>query len=271
MRWKHPVRGMVSPDEFVPLAERNGLIGPLGDWVIEEACRQSRAWRDAGLRMRVAINLSAYQMQQEDIVQRIGQALQRHRVHPSLLTCEITETAAMQDTRTAHETFRQLGAMGVHVSIDDFGTGYSSLAYLRRLPAEELKIDRAFVTDLDHSEDARAVVNAVVQLAHALSLKVVAEGVETPQQRDILVELGCDELQGFLFAKPMPARLLLMWAMSDRASPKAFRGSLFANTKEAPGLLDVRKRSRFARFSTGQADASGHGKSQSAEELDLML
>ena len=271
LRWKHPVRGMVSPDEFVPLAERNGLIGPLGDWVIEEACRQSRAWRDAGLRMRVAINLSAYQMQQEDIVQRIGQALQRHRVHPSLLTCEITETAAMQDTRTAHETFRQLGAMGVHVSIDDFGTGYSSLAYLRRLPAEELKIDRAFVTDLDHSEDARAVVNAVVQLAHALSLKVVAEGVETPQQRDILVELGCDELQGFLFAKPMPARLLLMWAMSDRASPKAFRGSLFANTKEAPGLLDVRKRSRFARFSTGQADSSGHGKSQSAEELDLML
>ncbi len=265
LRWRHPVRGMVSPDEFVPLAERNGLIGPLGDWVIEESCRQSRAWRDAGLRMRVAINLSAYQMQQEDIVQRIGQALQRHRVHPSLLTCEITETAAMQDTRTAHETFRQLGAMGVHVSIDDFGTGYSSLAYLRRLPAEELKIDRAFVTDLDHSEDARAVVNAVVQLAHALSLKVVAEGVETARQRDILVELGCDELQGFLFAKPMPARLLLMWAMSDRASPKAFRGSLFANTLEAPGIVGARKRSRLSRF------ASRHAASEHGEEVDLML
>ncbi len=273
LRWRHPVRGLISPDEFVPLAERNGLIGPLGDWVIEESCRQSRAWRDVGLRMRVAINLSAYQMQQEDLVQRIGQALQRHRVHPSLLTCEITETAAMQDTRTAHETFRQLGAMGVHVSIDDFGTGYSSLAYLRRLPAEELKIDRAFVTDLGHSEDARAVVNAVVQLAHALGLKVVAEGVETPRQRDILVELGCDELQGFLFAKPMPARLLLMWAMSDRASPKAFRGSLFANTKEAPGLLEMRKRSRFARFSSQQSGSSGpgRGQSQGEEELDLSL
>ena len=117
------------------------------------------------------------------------------------------------------------------------------------------------------------MVNAVVQLAHALSLKVVAEGVETPRQRDILVELGCDELQGFLFAKPMPARLLLMWAMSDRASPKAFRGSLFANTKEAPGLLELRKRSRFARFSSQQAGSSGpgRGQSQGEEEVDLSV
>ena len=257
LRWRHPVRGMIGPDEFVPLAERNGLIGPLGDWVIEEACRQSRAWRDAGLRMRVAINLSAHQMQQEDLVQRIGEALKRHRVHPSLLTCEITETAAMQDTRTTQEAFRQLGSMGVHVSIDDFGTGYSSLAYLRRLPAEELKIDRAFVTDLDHSEDARAVVNAVVQLAHALSLKVVAEGVETSQQRDILMELGCDELQGFLFAKPMPARLLLMWAMSDREAPTAFRGSLFVNTMEAPSLMHVqRPGQRLQRFTPSATDTA---------------
>jgi diguanylate cyclase (GGDEF)-like protein len=269
LRWRHPVRGMVSPNEFVPLAERHGLIGPLGDWVIEEACRQSRAWRDAGLRMRVAINLSAFQMQQGDIVQHIGQALQRHRVQPSLLTCEITETAAMQDTRTAQETFRQLGEMGVHVSIDDFGTGYSSLAYLRRLPAEELKIDRAFVTDLDHSEDARAVVNAVVQLAHALSLKVVAEGVETERQRDILVELGCDELQGFLFAKPMPARLLLMWAMSDRPSSSAFRGSLFANTKEAPGIIAARQHSRFARFASHRSDSKGG--SIGTEDLNLKV
>ncbi len=271
LRWRHAVRGLVSPGEFISLAERNGLIGPLGDWVIEEACRQSRAWRDAGLRMRVAINLSAYQMQQEDLVQRIGQALQRHRVHPSLLTCEITETAAMQDTRTAHETFRQLGEMGVHVSIDDFGTGYSSLAYLRRLPAEELKIDRAFVTDLDHSEDARAVVNAVVQLAHALSLKVVAEGVETEQQRDILVELGCDELQGYLFAKPMPARLLLMWAMSDRADPKSFRGSLFSNTKEVPAAIDARQHSRFARFAPHRSGLTDSGAGAEPRGLDISI
>ncbi len=252
LRWRHPVRGMVDTEEFVALAERSGLIGPLGDWVIEEACRQSQVWREGGLRMRVAINLSAHQMQQQDLVQRIGQALQRHRVHPSLLTCEITETAAMQDTRMAQETFRQLGAMGVHVSIDDFGTGYSSLAYLRKLPAEELKIDRTFITDLDHSEDARAVVKAVVELAHALGLKVVAEGVETPGQREILVAMGCDEMQGYLFARPMPARLLLMSALSDRPDSKVFRGSLFANTIEAPSLSASRARSQFSRLPTAE-------------------
>jgi diguanylate cyclase (GGDEF)-like protein len=241
LRWNHPQRGVVMPDRFIPQAERSGLISPIGDWVIEAACKQARAWREKGLRMRVAINLSAHQMRQEDLADRIADALRRHRVHPLLLTCEITESAAMEDTSATHETFRRLGTLGVHLSIDDFGTGYSSLAYLRRLPAQELKIDRQFVTDLDHSADARAVVDAVLKLAHALGLKVVAEGVETPRQHEILVELGCDELQGFLFAKPMSARALLLWAIEDRAQ-SAFRGSLFGETKPVETLAPEARR-----------------------------
>jgi diguanylate cyclase len=233
LRWNHPTRGLVMPAEFIPLAERSGLIGPLGNWVIEAACQQARAWRDKGLRMRVAINLSAVQMRQDDIADRIAEALTRHRIRPSLLTCEITETAAMEDTGATQETFRRLGELGAHLSIDDFGTGYSSLAYLRRLPAEELKIDGSFVKDVDHSADARAVVDAVVKLAHALGLKVVAEGVESVRQQNVLIELGCDELQGFLFAKPMTARALLLWAMDDRSVSAAFRDSLFGETREA--------------------------------------
>ena len=232
LRWNHPTRGVVMPNSFIPLAERSGLIGPLGNWVIEAACRQARAWRDKGLRMRVAINLSAYQMRQDDIADRIAEALTRHRIHPALLTCEITETAAMEDTGATQETFRRLGELGTHLSIDDFGTGYSSLSYLRQLPAEELKIDASFVKDVDSSADARAVVDAVVKLAHALGLKVVAEGVETLRQHKILVELGCDELQGYLFAKPMSARALLLWAMDDRSTSAVFRNSLFGETRQ---------------------------------------
>jgi diguanylate cyclase (GGDEF)-like protein len=243
LRWNHPTRGMVMPGTFLPLAERSGLIGPLGNWVIEAACKQARAWRDKGLRMRVAINLSAHQMRQDDIADRIAEALARYRIDASLMTCEITESAAMEDTASTQETFRRLGDLGAHVSIDDFGTGYSSLAYLRKLPAEELKIDRSFVMDLDHSADARAIIDAVVKLAHALGLKVVAEGVETVRQHKILVELGCDELQGYLFAKPMTARALLLWAMDDRSAAAVFRDSLFGETRQSvrPGLTTVQR------------------------------
>jgi diguanylate cyclase (GGDEF)-like protein len=232
LRWKHPTRGIILPNVFIPIAERFGLIVPIGNWVIEDACRQSRVWRDKGLRMRVAINLSAHQMRQDDIVERITDALARHRIHPSLLTCEITETAAMEDTKATQETFRRLGELGTHLSIDDFGTGYSSLAYLRKLPAEELKIDRSFIMDLEHSADARAVVDAVIKLAHALGLKVVAEGVENQRQQQILIDMACDELQGFLFAKPMSARALQLWAINDRTESAVFRPSLFDETRQ---------------------------------------
>ena len=232
LRWQHPTLGLVMPDRFIPLAERNGLIGPLGNWVIEAACLQARQWRDKGLRMRVAINLSAHQMRQDDLADRIADALKRHRIHPSLLTCEITETATMEDTGKTQETFRRLGELGAHLSIDDFGTGYSSLSYLRKLPAKELKIDRSFVMDLEHSADARAVIDAVLKLAHALGLKVVAEGVENQRQQQILTALGCDELQGFLFAKPMTARSLLLWAMAEGTPTASFNASLFGSTRE---------------------------------------
>jgi len=232
LRWKHSTRGFVSPGIFIPVAERFRLIGSISDWVIEEACRQARQWRESGLRMRVAINLSAQQMRQPDLVQSIENALDRHRIHPSLITCEITESVAMEDTQATQDTFRRLGELGVHLSIDDFGTGYSSLSYLRKLPAAELKIDRSFVTDVETSPDARAIVDAVVKLAHALGLRVVAEGVENTRQQQILVEMGCDELQGYLFARPMTARALLLWAMEDRpqADVPAFNTSLFGET-----------------------------------------
>jgi diguanylate cyclase (GGDEF)-like protein len=248
LRWNHPTRGLVMPASFIPLAERSGLIGPIGNWVVEAACKQARAWRDKGLRMRVAINISAHQMHQDDIADRIADALARHRIHPSLLTCEITETAAMEDTGATQETFRRLGELGTHLSIDDFGTGYSSLGYLRQLPAEELKIDGSFVKDVDTSADARAVVDAVVKLAHALGLKVVAEGVETRRQHKVLVELGCDELQGFLFAKPMTARALLLWAMDDRSNSAVFRESLFAESRQV-----TRQNVRQAEIGAGES------------------
>jgi len=233
LRWHHPTRGTVSPSIFIPIAERYGLMGALGNWVIEDACRQSRAWRDAGLRMRVAINLSVFQMRQDDLVDRIQAALKRYGINPSRLTCEITESVAMEDTQVTQRTFERLGEAGIHLSIDDFGTGYSSLSYLRRLPASELKIDRSFVKDLETSADARAIVDAVVKVARAIGLKVVAEGVETERQRELLLELGCDEFQGYLFARPMSARELLTWAVDDQAAHSAFRASLFSETRHS--------------------------------------
>jgi diguanylate cyclase len=232
LRWHHPQRGTISPNVFIPMAERSGLINPLGAWVIDEACRQARVWRDQGLRMRVAINVSAQQVRQPELPQTIADALRRHQINPDLLTCEITESVAMEDTEATVRFFGRLAAVGVHIAIDDFGSGYSSLAYLRKLPAGELKIDRSFVLDLEHSEEARKIAAAVVQLAQALKLKVVAEGVETEAQYQILRQLGCDELQGFLFARPMSAKALGLWALCDEG-PRSmqFSESLFQQTQ----------------------------------------
>lgn len=234
LRWRHPQRGMVSPAVFIPLAERHGLIGVLGDWVIREACRQAGAWRRNGMRMRVAVNLSGAQLRQADLVARIESALSAHRIPAGRFTCEVTETVAMEDTEATRQAFERLRAAGVHVSIDDFGTGTSSLAQLRRLPAAELKIDRAFVSDLEQSHDARTIVRAIVQMAHTLDLRVVAEGVETEGQRDLLVQSGVDELQGYLFARPMTATALALWAADERPLPDrsgSFRASIFQETR----------------------------------------
>jgi len=240
LRWQHPRRGTLSPALFVPLAERHGLIAPIGRWVIEEACRQAAEWRGCGLRMRVAVNVSGHQLRQDDMVDHLEGALKQHAIPAGRLTLEITETVAMEDTGTTRRAFERLRKAGLHVSIDDFGTGHSSLAALRRLPAAELKIDRAFVTDLASGEHARGIVQAIVQMARTLGLRVVAEGVETEAQRDALVALGCDELQGFLFARPMSATALGLWADDDGGSDgrgsdaPAFRPSLFEPTAPLP-------------------------------------
>jgi len=221
LRWRHPERGMVSPAVFVPLAERSGLIAGLGAWVVDEACRQQRAWTDAGVSLRVAINLSMPQLRDAALVPQIERALRRHRVDPSHLLCEVTESLAMDDLAATQRSFDGLARLGVFLSIDDFGTGHSSLALLRQLPARQLKIDRSFVRDLEHSDDARAVVDAVVYLAHRLGLAVVAEGVENAGQRDALVALGCDELQGYLYARPMTPADLLAWLPGRMPLPVA--------------------------------------------------
>jgi EAL domain-containing protein (putative c-di-GMP-specific phosphodiesterase class I) len=232
LRWHHPQRDFISPVVFIPLAEKHGLIGEIGRWVIDEACRHAARWRESGLRMRVAVNISGVQMRRDDLAERIQAALLRHGIPASRLTCEITESVAMEDTRLTRQAFEQLRRTGVHVSIDDFGTGHSSLASLRRLPAAELKIDRAFVCDLETSADARAIAAAIVQMAHRLELRVVAEGVETDAQRDLLVRMGCDELQGYLFAMPMSSQALALWASDERPDEAgAFRPSLFQETQ----------------------------------------
>jgi len=235
LRWMHPEHGFVSPAVFIPLAERFGLIGKLGNWVIDEACRQVEAWAAEGQRMNVAINLSVHQLRESDLVERIEQALLRHHIDADQLLCEITESVAMGDVKATQAAFSGLAHIGVLLSIDDFGTGYSSLSYLRRLPARQLKIDRSFVMDLETSSDARAIVSAVVHLAHDLGLGVVAEGVETAGQRDVLVGLDCDELQGYLFAKPMRAHEVLPWiaARTAEAAVGAAKATAIAGRQTA--------------------------------------
>lgn len=210
LRWQHPQRGLLMPDTFIALAERTGLIIPIGDWVLDEACRQMREWYLQGHESwRVAVNLSALQFCHAALVQSVAEALQRHQLPARCLTLEITETTAMRDADSSLEILGRLSDMGVDLSIDDFGTGYSSLLYLKRLPANELKIDRGFVRDLEQDSDDAAIVSAIVALGQALDLRIVAEGVETSGQQNFLTRLGCDSLQGFLLGKPVPAEQFL--------------------------------------------------------------
>ncbi len=232
MRWRHPKRGLLGPDKFIPLAERHGLIRPIGRWAIESACRQAAKWREQGLRMRIAVNISSDQFNQADFVDHLRETLAESSIPPARFTCEITESVAMQDTEHTRATFEQLRTLGVHISIDDFGTGHSSLASLKRLPAAELKIDKAFVNDLESSAHARFIARTIVTMAHELNLRVVAEGVENGEQRDLLVEMGCDELQGYLFGKPMAGKELAHWSARDRQhEEELFRPSLYNATR----------------------------------------
>lgn len=238
VRWQHAGRGAVASHELISVAERFGLIGTIGQWVLDQTCRQIRHWHDEGLTIPVAVNLSAHQVRQPELVERVTATLQRHGISPSLITFEITESEAMEDTQATLRCFAQLSRLGVGLSIDDFGTGHSSLAYLRTLPAKQVKIDRSFVADLGTRRDAVPVVEAVIRMAHALGLRVVAEGVETDRQCTVLTNLGCDEFQGYLFARPMSADRLALWASGEESAVQVGQDMpSFADTEPGPIVL----------------------------------
>lgn len=207
IRWKHPERGLVSPSQFIPIAEETGQISAMGEWVLQTACAQNRAWQIAGLPpIRIAVNLSARQFQQQNLARLIAQVLLETGLEARYLEIEITESIAMQDLFQTVSILKELQAIGVHISIDDFGTGYSSLATLKRFPLHTLKVDREFVKDLTTNSKDAAVIQAIVALAHGLNLEVVAEGVETLEQWNFLCSINCDATQGFFFSKPLSAQ-----------------------------------------------------------------
>jgi len=204
VRWMHPERGMVSPVEFIPVAEETGLIVPLGEWVLRAACEQIRAWRVAGLRVpRISVNVSGEQFKTQKLSRTVAAAMAATGVDARYLTLELTESAIMDDAPANARTLHELKELGLAIAIDDFGTGYSSLSYLKRFPLDELKIDRSFVSHVDTDPDNHAIVAAIIAMGHGLGLVVVAEGVETQEQLAVLKMRGCDECQGYLFSKPI--------------------------------------------------------------------
>ncbi len=205
VRWQHPELGLLPPGKFISLAERSGLVIPMGDWVLNEACRQAQVWRDKGHALVMAVNLSALQFKRGNLLETVSHALKRSGLPAELLELELTESILLQDVDVAIKTLRSLRDMGVKLSIDDFGTGYSSLSYLKRLAVNKLKIDQSFVRDLAEDVDSAAIVRAIIQLGHTLQLTVIAEGVETDAQLAFLRNYGCDEAQGYLYSRPVPA------------------------------------------------------------------
>ena len=212
VRWRHPTRGLVPPEEFIQLAEQTRLIRPITRWVMDAALRQCRAWREAGFDIPVAINLSIHDLQDPALPDQVNLLLATHAVPPEQLRLEITESALLVEPRRAREVLARLRATGVRISIDDFGTGYSSLAYLKDLPVDELKIDRSFVRDMAADPSARAIVRAVIDMADDLGLRVIAEGVEDRATLQVLASLGCDLAQGYHFSPPVGAAELAGWA-----------------------------------------------------------
>jgi diguanylate cyclase (GGDEF)-like protein len=224
IRWNHPRRGLLPAAAFIPLAEESGLILPIGDWVLREACRQASSWRQAGRPLRVAVNLSAQQLRQKDLPETVQAALAASGLDPQDLELELTETVVMQEAESSIRTLRRLNERGVSIAVDDFGTGYSSLSYLRRLPLKRLKIDRSFVRDLLVSRENAEIVRAIVSLAASLDLRVIAEGVETREQLEALAHLRCAHFQGFYCCAPVPAAQLFAridaWQKGRQAGPQ---------------------------------------------------
>ncbi|MGL5813529.1 MAG: putative bifunctional diguanylate cyclase/phosphodiesterase [Aeromonas sp.] len=218
LRWHHPLHGAISPASFLPLAEKSRLIIAIGNWVLDEACRQMSHWRAAGHHdWSVAVNLSTIQLASPGLLEEVEASLRRHRLEARHLTLEITESTAMENAEESLIILNRLAQLGIGISIDDFGTGYSSLLYLKRFPASELKIDKGFVTTLEQTNEDATIISAIIALGQALGMRIVAEGVETDCQRALLTALGCDTLQGYLLGRPMPAEQLLAHCSLNQA------------------------------------------------------
>jgi EAL domain-containing protein (putative c-di-GMP-specific phosphodiesterase class I) len=221
LRWRDPRRGLVPPGEFLGVAEETGLIEPIGDWVVEALCRQARAWRDEGIDLQLAFNVSLRQLRPQRFAGMLERALSAHDLDPARITAEITESATMREPARVEHALHELNELGVQLAIDDFGAGYSSLGRLQQMPVDILKIDRGFLGQLAASRTAAAVVGTIIQLAEALGMEAVAEGVETEDERRLLVARGCELGQGYLFGRPMPAAELtaLFAAHQGRGAP----------------------------------------------------
>ena len=217
LRWQHPQHGFVAPDLFIPLAEQNGTIIPIGEWILDQTCRQLREWHDQGFSdLRMAINLSTVQLHHAELPRVVNNLMQVYRLPPKSLELEVTETGLMEDISTAAQHLLSLRRSGALIAIDDFGTGYSSLSYLKSLPLDKIKIDKSFVQDLLEDEDDATIVRAIIQLGKSLGMQVIAEGVETAEQEAYIIAQGCHEGQGYLYSKPLPARELTLFLKQSR-------------------------------------------------------
>lgn len=212
IRWNHPVKGMISPEVFIPVAESRGLISPITDWVLETACAQNKAWQEAGLpKVKIAVNVSSIDMRRRDFLDTVVRILESSKLEPKYLEIEITENTILPSEDVIASRLQALQSIGVFIAIDDFGTGYSSLGHLKRYPVDKIKIDRSFVLDIEYDDDSRAIAEAIIGLGRGLGVTVVAEGVERPEQLRILKKNGCDEAQGYLFGRPMAAERFPAW------------------------------------------------------------
>ena len=217
LRWQHPQHGFVPPDLFIPLAEQNGTIIPIGEWILDQTCRQLREWHDQGFSdLRMAVNLSTVQLHHAELPRVVNNLMQVYRLPPKSLELEVTETGLMEDISTAAQHLLSLRRSGALIAIDDFGTGYSSLSYLKSLPLDKIKIDKSFVQDLLEDEDDATIVRAIIQLGKSLGMQVIAEGVETAEQEAYIIAQGCHEGQGYLYSKPLPARDLTLFLKQAR-------------------------------------------------------
>jgi EAL domain-containing protein (putative c-di-GMP-specific phosphodiesterase class I) len=224
IRWIHPTKGFIPPGEFIPIAEETGLIFKLGEWILQTACLQTRQWLDQGYDLTVSVNLSASQLNQKNLLEVITETLNQTRLPAQNLMLELTESMMMTNIETHIAELQTLKALGVHVSIDDFGTGYSSLSYLKRLPIDELKIDKSFIDDIETNENDRNIVRSIISLGHNLHLKVVAEGVEQQAQVDFLRDNGCDVIQGYFYSKPIAASAIVDFLETLRLKGRKIAG-----------------------------------------------